>query len=73
MNSADDDGVIYGRWIGSFADGTAPWDWNGSVKILEQYMRDGGKPVRYGQCWVFSAVTVTSKSGNFKTEEKNLI
>ena len=32
----------------------------GSVAILEEYMKNGGRtPVKYGQCWVFAAVSTT--------------
>ena len=62
VNSVDDNGVLAGRWQKPYDDGTAPWEWTGSVKILEEYMENQGrKPVKYGQCWVFSALTVTSK------------
>ncbi|XP_052247708.1 protein-glutamine gamma-glutamyltransferase K-like [Dreissena polymorpha] len=58
VNSQDDNGVLVGNWSGNYADGTAPTAWVGSVKILRQYMSTG-KPVQYGQCWVFSCVTTT--------------
>ena len=41
--------------------GTAPTDWTGSAAILEQYVAKRGTPVKFGQCWVFSAVVTTSK------------
>ena len=60
INSNDnDDGVLVGRWDGKYEDGTEPFKWSGSVKILEQYMRAGGRPVRYGQCWVFAGLMTT--------------
>ncbi|XP_046990643.1 hemocyte protein-glutamine gamma-glutamyltransferase-like [Schistocerca americana] len=59
VNSNDDRGLLWGRWRGPYAEGTAPHAWTGSVAILEQYLRSGGRPVRYGQCWVFAAATVT--------------
>ena len=61
VNSAGGDGgVIEGRWSEPYPRGTSPWDWNGSVAILKEYMEgEGRQPVRYGQCWVFSAVVVT--------------
>lgn len=59
VNSVDDNGVLEGKWSAPYNHGTAPWDWNNSAKIIEQYMNQNGSPVKYGQCWVFSAVTVT--------------
>lgn len=59
VNSNDDNGVLIGNWSGNYDDGTAPWSWTGSAAILEQYLTSGGKPVRYGQCWVFSGVCTT--------------
>ncbi|XP_048253231.1 annulin-like [Haliotis rufescens] len=56
VNSPDDDGVLLGNWSGNYAGGVAPTAWVGSEKILLEYMKTA-KPVRYGQCWVFSAVT----------------
>lgn len=59
INSHDDDGVVVGRWDGDYKGGVAPFDWTGSALIMDKYLRNGGKPVKYGQCWVFSAVVVT--------------
>ena len=62
MNSNDDNGILVGRWNGIYNDGTSPMDWTGSVAIIEEYMKNKGKiPVKYGQCWVFSAVIITGK------------
>ncbi|XP_067652853.1 protein-glutamine gamma-glutamyltransferase 4-like [Haliotis asinina] len=58
VNSNDDGGVVMGNWSGRYWGGTTPSDWAGSVKILRQYM-ETTKPVRYGQCWVYSAVLTT--------------
>ena len=74
VNSLDDQGVLVGKWQQPYDDGIEPWEWNGSVKILDQYLESGGKAVKYGQCWVFSAVTVsseylfriTAECGNFR-------
>ena len=33
--------------------------WVGSVAILEEYARNQGQGVKYGQCWVFSGLTTT--------------
>lgn len=58
VNSNDDNGVIVGRWDGKYQDGTPPSQWAGSIKIMEEYVRRG-RPVMYGQCWVFAGVTTT--------------
>uniref|UniRef100_A0A4W4H4M3 Protein-glutamine gamma-glutamyltransferase K n=1 Tax=Electrophorus electricus TaxID=8005 RepID=A0A4W4H4M3_ELEEL len=59
INSPDDHGVLEGNWSGNYAGGTPPTAWSGSVDILKKYHREGGVPVKYGQCWVFSGVTTT--------------
>jgi transglutaminase 1 len=53
---------LEGKWEGSFEDGVCPWVWTGSSKIFEHYLRNGSKPVKYGQCWVFAAVATSSNS-----------
>ncbi|XP_046549070.1 protein-glutamine gamma-glutamyltransferase K-like isoform X1 [Haliotis rubra] len=58
VNSSDDKGVLTGNWSDNYAGGTSPTSWTGSVKILKQYMSTG-KPVKYGQCWVFAGVLTT--------------
>jgi len=58
-NSSDDDGVLAGRWSKEWPENCVkPWEWVGSVKIMEEYMRTK-RPVRYGQCWVFSGLLTT--------------
>ncbi|KAL8619445.1 hypothetical protein ACOMHN_011796 [Nucella lapillus] len=58
-NSNDDNGVLEGRWTSKYPkNSTVPWAWTGSVKILQQFM-DTQKPVKYGQCWVFSGIVTT--------------
>uniref|UniRef100_A0A8C4Q5U7 Transglutaminase 1 n=1 Tax=Eptatretus burgeri TaxID=7764 RepID=A0A8C4Q5U7_EPTBU len=54
VNCQDDRGVLEGNWSGDYSLGIPPTAWNGSVVILRQYSKTG-RPVRYGQCWVFSA------------------
>ena len=49
-----------GNWSGDYSGGTSPLAWVGSVRIMEQYWKTL-QPVRFGQCWVFSGVVVTSK------------
>ncbi|XP_022122190.2 hemocyte protein-glutamine gamma-glutamyltransferase-like [Pieris rapae] len=57
--NSDDDGLMVGRYDGEYKDGVAPHAWTGSVAILERFLTDGGRPVEYGQCWVFSGLVVT--------------
>ncbi|TRY99706.1 hypothetical protein DNTS_025243 [Danionella cerebrum] len=59
INSPDDRGVLEGNWSGNYVGGTSPTAWSGSVEILRKYHREGGTPVKYGQCWVFSGITTT--------------
>ena len=48
-----------GRWEEDFPDDcTLPWDWVGSVAILEEFMKTK-KTVEFGQCWVFSGLVTT--------------
>ncbi|XP_059179199.1 hemocyte protein-glutamine gamma-glutamyltransferase-like [Physella acuta] len=58
VNSADDGGVLTGNWSGEYADGRSPLSWTGSAAILEEYWRTK-RPVKYGQCWVFSGIATT--------------
>ncbi|XP_072377096.1 hemocyte protein-glutamine gamma-glutamyltransferase-like isoform X2 [Diabrotica undecimpunctata] len=59
VNAVDDGGLLEGRWDGDYSDGTSPFAWTGSTAILEQYLLSNGTSVKYGQCWVYSAATVT--------------
>ncbi|KAG5891828.1 hypothetical protein JTB14_035850 [Gonioctena quinquepunctata] len=59
INSIDDRGLLTGKWYGDYSDGTSPVVWTGSTAILDQYLSTGGTPVKYAQCWVYSAATVT--------------
>ncbi|XP_043275141.1 annulin isoform X2 [Venturia canescens] len=58
VNSPDDMGAVMGNWSNDFGGGTPPTKWIGSMKILQEYYRTK-KPVKYGQCWVFSGVLAT--------------
>lgn len=60
VNSADDNGCIMGNWTDEFDGGTTPTKWIGSMEILQKFYKKR-KPVKYGQCWVFSGVLSTSK------------
>ncbi|XP_041375908.1 hemocyte protein-glutamine gamma-glutamyltransferase-like isoform X2 [Gigantopelta aegis] len=57
-NNERDGGVLFGNWSGKYDDGVAPYAWNGSSAILEEFLKKR-KGVKYGQCWTFSAVTTT--------------
>jgi hypothetical protein len=56
LSSAISNFGLIGNWSGDFSGGDRPSSWNGSVKILQQAF-DSKKPVKFGQCWVFSGVT----------------
>ncbi|XP_043510721.1 annulin isoform X2 [Frieseomelitta varia] len=58
VNSPDDNGAVMGNWSDDFAGGTPPTKWLGSQKILQLYYKTK-RPVKYGQCWVFSGVLAT--------------
>lgn len=68
VNSNDDDGVLVGNWSGDYDDGTSPTAWINSSDILLQYSRNKGEAVRYGQCWVFSAVVTTGNQSAENTQ-----
>jgi len=59
VHANDDNGLLEGKFEGAFEDGVCPWVWTGSCKIFEQFLRNGCKPVKYGQCWVFAAVATS--------------
>ncbi|XP_078687728.1 coagulation factor XIII A chain-like isoform X1 [Branchiostoma floridae x Branchiostoma belcheri] len=58
VNSNDDNGVLAGNWSNNYGGGRSPMSWNGSVEILLQHHAQK-RPVKFGQCWVFSGVTTT--------------
>ncbi|XP_078725034.1 protein-glutamine gamma-glutamyltransferase K-like [Lampetra fluviatilis] len=60
VNANDESGVLEGNWSerNDYFGGTAPAAWTGSPDILREHHRSG-RPVKYGQCWVFAAVTTT--------------
>ena len=59
VNVQDEGGVLVGRWDGNYEGYRSPSSWTGSGEILKEFFQAGGKPVRYGQCWVFSGVLLT--------------
>lgn len=67
VNSVDDQGAVMGNWSEDFSDGVAPTKWLGSKEILQKYYKKK-KPVKYGQCWVFSGVLTTSKFAAFQND-----
>ncbi|XP_076321349.1 annulin-like isoform X1 [Tachypleus tridentatus] len=58
VNSPDDNGILMGNWSGDYSGGQSPTSWGGSVAILQQFFKTK-KPVKFGQCWVFSGVCTT--------------
>ena len=52
-------GIISARWQEPFSGGYDPKHWNNSVEILNKYFKTRSH-VSYGQCWVFSAVLITT-------------
>ncbi|CAL4102899.1 unnamed protein product, partial [Meganyctiphanes norvegica] len=58
-NHLDNDGILEGNWTGEYSGGVAPRKWISSVSIIEKYVQNGFRPVKYGQCWVFSAIVTT--------------
>ena len=62
INSQDEGGVLTGNWSGDYSGGKSPLSWTGSAAILEQYYEQKYS-VQFGQCWVFSGVLTTGKSG----------
>jgi transglutaminase 1 len=63
VNSNDSDGgILIGKWSANakdYEDGTEPNAWIGSQMIMQQYMESNGRPVKYGQCWVFGGLLTT--------------
>ncbi|XP_022660627.1 hemocyte protein-glutamine gamma-glutamyltransferase-like [Varroa destructor] len=63
VDQTDDAGILRGRWDNDYSDGVSPMTWSSSTSILEMYMRRGGAPVYYGQCWVYAALLTTLARG----------
>lgn len=59
MNSHDEMGLLVGNWSGNYLEGTSPWSWSNSAHIFERYVKSNGRPVKFGQCWVFGGLTTT--------------
>lgn len=45
--------LINGRWDGNYSDGRDPIEWTHTSEIFREWLIHK-KPIRYGQCWVFS-------------------
>jgi len=58
VNSCDNNGLLVGNWSGNYEGGKAPTYWTSSPPIFEEYMSTQNS-VKYGQCWVFSAILTT--------------
>ncbi|ESO96923.1 hypothetical protein LOTGIDRAFT_231723 [Lottia gigantea] len=59
INAPDDGGVLVGNWSGDYRGGKSPLTWTGSEAIFEEYYNTD-RPVKFGQCWVFSGVLTTA-------------
>ncbi|MCL4137814.1 UNVERIFIED_CONTAM: hypothetical protein GTU68_050949, partial [Idotea baltica] len=59
VNSPDDSGVLVGNWTGKYEGGRSPSEWRDSIAILQQFYAKK-KPVKFGQCWVFSGVVTSA-------------
>ena len=57
-NSYTDGGIVEGRWGKNYDDGIYPMDWTSSLPLLKEYNKTG-KPVKYGQCYVFAGIVTT--------------
>jgi len=49
---SSDTGFIEFLWGDSYEGGRDPLSWRKSSEIFIQFMKNGGRPVKYGQCWV---------------------
>jgi len=49
-------GLIEARFEEDFCGGHNPHLWTGSVQIIEEFLRRGATPIKYGQCWVMAAL-----------------
>lgn len=51
--------MLVGNWSDDYSGGVSPTKWGGSQRILQEYYKTK-KPVKYGQCWVFSGVVTSA-------------
>jgi len=52
-------GLLEPRYEDGSRGGQSPHAWTGAVQILEEFLRGGTAPVRYGHCWVMTGVLTT--------------
>lgn len=51
------DGLIEPKYEDdNFRGGMSPHAWTGSVQIIEEFLRGGATPAKYGQCWVMAGL-----------------
>lgn len=55
------EGVLEGRWAQFFLPHQSPFVWKSSGEIFKKWMTGAPpyKPVKYGQCWVFSGISTS--------------
>jgi len=49
-------GLIVPRFEENYGGGNSPHLWTGSVQIIEEFLKGGATPVKYGHCWVMAAL-----------------
>jgi len=52
-------GLIVPRFEENYCGGNSPHLWTGSVQIIEEFLKGGATPVKYGHCWVMAALMTT--------------
>ncbi|XP_047471047.1 hemocyte protein-glutamine gamma-glutamyltransferase-like isoform X3 [Penaeus chinensis] len=55
----DTDGMLEPYYEDDHRGGQNPHLWTGSVKIIEEFLWQGATPVKFGHCWVMSALLTT--------------
>jgi len=49
-------GLIEAKFEEGYCGGNSPNLWTGSVQIIEEFLKRGASPVKYGQCWVMAGL-----------------
>jgi len=52
-------GLVEAKYDDTSLEGKSPHLWSGSVQIIEEFLRTGASPVKYGQCWVMAGLMTT--------------